>query len=814
VQNWIDDRLDAAKNFAKKKLITLLKDDIAEFERQAWKKGKDSGYQNGSSEGKKSGHEQGYSKGYEEGLKKGFEDGQTVYRIVDERTPFVPKSVDDALYGPTPFSIGHDMEQLMRSEVATAAEKKIVGRPTDEQWAMILNPHPAVCVSAGAGSGKSTTLVLRIVFMVQHLNIPLESITVVSFTNASCRDLRDKLAHVLGYWKGKKISPKSLEHTVCTFHSALNRLTRRTLDYKALFEFIKDKVPENSEALDELEVDNPGVSTKLTLLQQSLLDEIYREVYREDEEFRKSITQLMRCELTLRRAADPGYKDFAFRYASQRENAIIREIANIWNDTDWAKLDIRRGPIEVFTVKGQKFYADGQVGTVGPYILLGLPHLKGKDVEIDVDGIDRTSLSAAMTSRHRIFSAYCESSVVTIRNTDDLKLLKILIEENKSGSMSIDTINPPKFSVCLPGEFKPVPLTEALFQQASFITSLGCEVTHLLNQFPAPKRPDSYEYTFATVLGKFWPKFESFIQARKIQTFDRIFMLAGDNAATMDFDRIQLGRMRHLLVDEFQDISPVIADTLTSIQSRVASDGSFVSIMAIGDDWQSIYGWRGSSPELFVSFHKYFRSHRHLGDAKPIKLTTNFRSIPDIVTGAAKLIDRVRVRDHKICVAYPRPKTTDHGIRLASYKDIAPKEEDLVANLQAFILNQYKESLLFEEASNDHVLVMARSNRFLKKVSSGMRKHKGLLFRTYHKAKGLEADIAIMLEDCKPGENYPLRDAIYEASKRFPLGQTYTLAKSDEAYRLAYVGVTRGRRRVHWFVPDIKKSSTAAVYGS
>ena len=109
---------------------------------------------------------------------------------------------------------------------------------------------------------------------------------------------------------------------------------------------------------------------------------------------------------------------------------------------------------------------------------------------------------------------------------------------------------------------------------------------------------------------------------------------------------------------------------------------------------------------------------------------------------------------------------------------------------------------------------MARTNNFLKKVKKGMPEKRGLTFRTYHRAKGLEADIAIMLEDCRAGSSHPFRNAVYKASSRFPEGYTYDRAKEDETYRLAYVGVTRGRRRVHWFVKDRAKAYAAAVYGN
>jgi len=71
-----------------------------------------------------------------------------------------------------------------------------------------------------------------------------------------------------------------------------------------------------------------------------------------------------------------------------------------------------------------------------------------------------------------------------------------------------------------------------------------------------------------------------------------------------------------------------------------------------------------------------------------------------------------------------------------------------------------------------------------------------------------------MIGDCDPGLAHPFRNAVYEASERFTNGYSYEQAKNDEAYRLAYVGVTRGKRRTFWFISEHAHSFAAAAYGT
>jgi superfamily I DNA/RNA helicase len=82
---------------------------------------------------------------------------------------------------------------------------------------MIFSDHPATCV-AGAGSGKSTTLILRVVFMHFYLKIPLNKITVISFTKKSCEELSEKLNKVFTFWDEGMIK-NLLIHSSGTFHS-------------------------------------------------------------------------------------------------------------------------------------------------------------------------------------------------------------------------------------------------------------------------------------------------------------------------------------------------------------------------------------------------------------------------------------------------------------------------------------------------------------------------------------------------------------------------------------------------------------------
>lgn len=87
-------------------------------------------------------------------------------------------------------------------------------------------------------------------------------------------------------------------------------------------------------------------------------------------------------------------------------------------------------------------------------------------------------------------------------------------------------------------------------------------------------------------------------------------------------------KYEYILVDEFQDINKVQYDVvkLLALKNR--------NIFVVGDDDQSIYGFRGAKPEIMQRFTKDYK------DTALIKLDINYRSTANIVNVAKSVIDQ------------------------------------------------------------------------------------------------------------------------------------------------------------------------------
>lgn len=103
-----------------------------------------------------------------------------------------------------------------------------------------------------------------------------------------------------------------------------------------------------------------------------------------------------------------------------------------------------------------------------------------------------------------------------------------------------------------------------------------------------------------------------------------VYLLRSNQA----LQKAQQGRWDFILVDEYQDTNPA-QDALLRLITPTG-DNLFV----VGDDWQSIYGFRGADIQNILNFPKSFP------DARFICLDTNYRSTPEIVSATNALVHK------------------------------------------------------------------------------------------------------------------------------------------------------------------------------
>lgn len=80
-----------------------------------------------------------------------------------------------------------------------------------------------VLILAGAGSGKTRTITYRIAYMIENLGIDPSIILGVTFTNKAAKEMKERVAHLIGTKKAKSV-------TLATFHSLCVRILQKEID--------------------------------------------------------------------------------------------------------------------------------------------------------------------------------------------------------------------------------------------------------------------------------------------------------------------------------------------------------------------------------------------------------------------------------------------------------------------------------------------------------------------------------------------------------------------------------------------------------
>lgn len=163
------------------------------------------------------------------------------------------------------------------------------------------------------------------------------------------------------------------------------------------------------------------------------------------------------------------------------------------------------------------------------------------------------------------------------------------------------------------------------------------------------------------------------------------------------------GRFDHILIDEFQDINPVQYEVIKLLA------GKNCSIFAVGDDDQSIYGFRGSQPECLRRFEQEYKAER-------ILLDINYRSISEIVNASLSVIGENKDRFEKKLKADSEGKVIGDGekVRLLSFEGSEEQYAYLIDRLGIF-LSDHKEN------DSGECAVLFRTNSGMQKLALRLR---------------------------------------------------------------------------------------------
>jgi len=662
-------------------------------------------------------------------------------------------------------------------------------QPSAAQWKMIFSTTPSTCVVAGAGAGKSTSLVLRVLVLHHYLGYELDSLSVVTFTRESRRDFIKKLCQVFDIW-GFSYQFEKLREVVRTYHSLILPMVQ------ALPEHAQVRAFENLGADGAAAAEANPFDLRLNDTQRQLMNHCYRDLVVAEPEFAAQIAKLKLQAATLRKldAENPDVQKRvkALGLASKRDIELCDIIEAQWTAKgQWPIKGIKnvRQPIDI---KGFTFHAHGYLPKLDAWVVLG--HDPSADPEARRPG-SKIPLWGEWAVKRTLFQAFCDKPLIWLDNVSEAKQLL--------SAVGTRAVTGPGFDYQPNGELAPAPLLDCFVAAASFIENLGLQVPDAITAMELTEQDD--DHAFFAALKLYWPALEMTLgqQSPPVMTFNRMFSLFGESSSeqlrTLPDDVLR--PMSHLMVDEFQDISPQIVSWLRASLGEILRRGSALagdraarhsSLLCVGDDWQSIYGWRGSAPKYFIDFNKTFPAHA----STRVMLGENYRSHQHIIDAAEHIVASVPTLPGKRAVACGTQAEAPVPVTVLT-RDLADLARRASEHYHAgdSLLLLYRKST-DRQALAEHIQGLILADQAL---PTEQRRIKQL---TYHSAKGLQADAVFLLGDCQHQTRSPYKNRIYALAGLGQPGETegYDRAQHEEALRLAYVGITRAVRHCYWYV--------------
>ncbi|WP_162272100.1 UvrD-helicase domain-containing protein [Marinobacterium aestuarii] len=626
-------------------------------------------------------------------------------------------------------------------------------------------------VLAGAGSGKTSTLIGRAAYLIASDQAEPQDILLLAFGRQAADEMQQRLQQRLG-----------IKLDATTFHALGQRIITA----------VEGRRPRISPFAE----DDAKLGSWVASQFEALL---------ETPEYRRELIAYL---LRFRFPADSPF-DFATQNEHQRfvrsngvctlsdsvDDAAGEEIqssaAGVIADWLWSQgINYRYRPAGIYSLAPPQTPATAQ-GTIQPMLLVPDFYLPAQDICIDLLLLDRDEDSPAW-----IEPAAYQRALDALRHADTAngqRRIELQFHQQQDGSL-IDDLARQLSERGVVAQPKTDPQILARLQDGAQLQPLCDLLTQMLRSYRT-LQPDAVELRARIDASPGSQQLEQALRLlQPLHSAYRAELAAHDE---IDFDDmiakaleyVEQGRFaspwQHILVDEFQDISALRARLIRALRDAVPG----AALFAVGDDWQSIYRFTGSDVGLTTDFAGFF------GPASISALDQTFRFNSSIGELASRFVLRNPAQLPKQLHSQTQVETP--AVSLLAHRSREPAKDAGVLERALEVISQ---RFAAAGGASCTVMIMAR-NRFSLPDSARLaflQRRFGQLqlqSRTLHAAKGREADYAIILglESGKygfPAERrlHPVQDAL------LPGGETYPHA---EERRLFYVALTRARHRVY-----------------
>lgn len=662
----------------------------------------------------------------------------------------------------------------------------------DDQINAITNDNDYVLVLAGAGTGKTTTMVGKVKYLVDIKKVDPSRILVISYTKKAVEELQDLINNKFG-----------INAYVTTFHSLAYKFVRNifknrkciVVDYnlkeKIFYDYMnnlfKDKKIE--ELLETFTPETTGDNS--FFIGKYFLDnyqkyEDYDALFNDYKKYRIEEAKNIGIKLVIKDWVEKWLTNDDFVVTIKGEVVKSAAEAKIANFLFTHGIDYEYEKIYSKIVEDNKVYK--------PDFTL---NLAGQDVYLEYFGLDDERYNSnkekkiEMHKQHNNKFIYLDkvdlNSIereldVLLRNTG------FIYREKTDEAIYNQILDNNKLSQ--------VYKLKNLFYECISEIKENAQRDHYIDItknyiFSLPKNEQKSAIKQFTFINEFYAFYTRQLYNIDTYGFEYADLIHYANKYILEKDFINDYKYDYVIIDEYQDISDGEYTLARKITDRHKS-----KVFAVGDDWQSIYSFRGSKIRYITGFDKYFENPTILS------IRTTYRYSQELGDIAGKFIMENPDQIQKEIISVKHLQKPIHFIPF----DGIDKEDSEV--------NAYKtlKELIYKihEIRPDHkILILSRTNLGIEKCfkyDSAFKDDIGTKIRldsiedavidgmTIHKSKGLTYDEVIIIG---MNNNFPMNDREdYWLISLFKPEKVNENIPYAEERRLLYVALTRTRNNV------------------
>lgn len=692
----------------------------------------------------------------------------------------------------------------------------------DEQRRIILRDDDYSLINAGAGSGKSTTMAAKVKYLVDKLGIKPEEIIMLTFTKKSSEDLDEKVNDLL-----------DLGIPVSTFHSLGMKFIKKFYPYPIKVVGADEQKQIICSYIKELFKDKNKLRRLIELFKQyenkTYIAKGFIENFGKFDTFEDYFKDYKRRKYLIESSKHGGIHQYLINRLSQRNSLYtIRgekvkslgevRIANFLyaNSIDYSYEKIFEEKVNEDTTYVPDFTIEYQ----------------GKSIYIEYFGLsncynEKNELNKAEIVKYnrtrKIKEKFQKSNKSDFINLDYMTLDGDFITtlKNELSNRNIDFVRRRDEEIFdrildnnLNAEFyRFVDLVITFID--IFKNMLVDDENYMFNKRISQIKEEDFKYFCYSADKKKEAecRIEAIKYLKEICKYYQAYLVENHMIDYSDMINLSYKQIikevknkypelnyKYVIVDEYQDIT---FQRFLFIKRLIEFFNA--KLISVGDDWQSIYAFAGSRLELFNKFSELFTNSKD-----DMYLSTTYRYGQELANVTSDFILKNEAQSKKKIKSIKRLEHPIETVEYEWYKEYE-KINDLVHKL-------------YEENYNSNILILARTNECLYRLSKSEFFEKGvndvLICKdlpeakiealTMHRSKGLTADQVIV---------FGLRERVFPSKGRashwifeyFNLDSINEQMPFAEERRLFYVALTRTRNKGYLVVPSSRIAKSEFV---